>query len=761
MTLLLDHASSDFSVDTATLISPSEWDLSTPAPGELTGEAEPDASTDSTSIPVSVIGSNAAEKAGLRHPDQNEWVCLPLHEPDSAEVTSEYVVFVNHDLRGEIFIYGDGTGETDYIEADNFAVTRLARCLRFWHADYVPTAPPSYYSSPIASREDARNPLSSTSEAFFDALADFIETERETQRQQNIHRCRTASASQIRAEGGDAIPSLISRGHIQDTTYRFEVPETVLSDDRGNRSIQSIFGIYEDNEVLLTAPESAPDTFPVLARVTDITNLHIYLDLKTDAGNTPNVRSYLGHDPDIGIVSVLNPVPFEREAEAISTLRTDSRFGEVLTGAVPLTFTDSAAANSEQCDPQLNQDQGRAVEHALAADQLFCIHGPPGTGKTRTLVEIIRRAILAGREVLVCADSNRAVDNIVAGSSTSADADMRSLHAHAQHGGGEFILRRHNARRSRSELVQEEYANVRKRADVVASTNGSAASLDRMFDMVVIDEATQATLPSTCIPLSKADRAVLAGDHRQLPPYSASEEPPEVTLTTGTGFSLFEHLYAEDGVYEGIGIPLHTQYRMHRDIARFPNQSFYDNLLESGRAIDSLDDHPPIVGYDIGGSETISRNSTANPIEARLVAHLVEEFINSGVDPVEMGVITPYTAQKCEIEDVLDAASVDTAPIKVDTIDAFQGSENGVILISLVRSNPDGHIGFLGRPEDGPRRLNVALTRAQRFCGIIGDWRTLTRERDDHPKCSELYHDLRTHLDDTGRFRHVEPELIP
>src|SRR5699024_2348410 len=169
MTLLLDHASSDFSVDNATLISPSERDLATPKPGETAGGAEPNDGIDGTSIPVSVIGSNAAERSGLRHPDQDSWVCLPLHEPDSAEVTSEYVVFADHDLRGEVFIYGDGTDDTDHMAADSFAVTRLARRLRFWHADYVPIASPSYYSSPVTSREDARNPLSSTSEAFFDA----------------------------------------------------------------------------------------------------------------------------------------------------------------------------------------------------------------------------------------------------------------------------------------------------------------------------------------------------------------------------------------------------------------------------------------------------------------------------------------------------------------------------------------------------------------------------------------------------------------
>src|SRR5699024_12035503 len=140
----------------------------------------------------------------------------------------------------------DRTDDTDHTAADSCAVTRLARRLRSWHADYVPIASPSYYSSPVTSREDARNPLSSTSEAFFDALADFIETERETQRQQNIDRCRTASAAQIRAEGGDAIPSLISRGHVQDATYRFEVLERAVSDDRAGRPVQLMFGMYED-----------------------------------------------------------------------------------------------------------------------------------------------------------------------------------------------------------------------------------------------------------------------------------------------------------------------------------------------------------------------------------------------------------------------------------------------------------------------------------------------------------------------------------
>lgn len=84
-----------------------------------------------------------------------------------------------------------------------------------------------------------------------------------------------------------------------------------------------------------------------------------------------------------------------------------------------------------------------------------------------------------------------------------------------------------------------------------------------------------------------------------------------------------------------------------------------------------------------------------------------------------------------------------------------------MVFISLVRSNVEGRVGFLGRPENGPRRLNVAMTRAERFCAIIGDWRTLTYERDETDKCTDLYRSLRTHLDDTGCFRRVDPELVP
>ncbi|WP_200895622.1 AAA domain-containing protein [Halorubrum saccharovorum] len=181
---------------------------------------------------------------------------------------------------------------------------------------------------------------------------------------------------------------------------------------------------------------------------------------------------------------------------------------------------------SESFDDDLNQEQQLAVEYALLADELFCIHGPPGTGKTRTLVEIIRRAVDAGEDVLVCTDSNQALDNLVAGNSTQDDPDAGSLHAYGQCGTGEFTLDRVNAERSTHDVLRENYRDVAERAQVVAATNSSAATLAREFDLLVLDEATQSTCTASCIPLARVDRAVLAGDHQQLPPFTATEDPP-------------------------------------------------------------------------------------------------------------------------------------------------------------------------------------------------------------------------------------------
>lgn len=261
---------------------------------------------------------------------------------------------------------------------------------------------------------------------------------------------------------------------------------------------------------------------------------------------------------------------------------------------------------------------------------------------------------------------------------------------------------------------------------------------------------------ASCIPLSVADRMVLAGDHHQLPPFSSTEEPPESSY----GLSLFEHLYADGGVYEGVGIQLKTQYRMHQDIAYFSNREFYDQTLRNGRRIPPLDDQPPIEAYNVGGPVEVIDHSRANKNEAKLVVHLVDQLISeTALSPVDIGIITPYSAQVKLLNQRIADKIPNAESVEIDTIDSYQGSEKTAIILSLVRSNSDGEIGFLGRAIDGPRRLNVALTRGKRYTAVVGDLHTLRYDHDG--KQTDVYRNLTQFFEETGRIKDVDPELLP
>jgi len=743
MSLLFDHVIDRFDRENATLYSVTEGDLDASGP----------------SVPIEPVAAFASHHDALADPEE-DWTCIPLHGVEGAAPTGEFVAYTDHPLHGEVVVF-ERDGERDAVDIETFGETTLADRCRFWHSDFVPDQYPPGYDSPIDDSEPARNPRDR--ETLFEDLLAYVEREREAAREENRARARRHSAATIYRQGGDAVPQIEAVGE-DDGAYRFRVdlPPDLADARDGDWAffVESEFGIHEGNEVLLTdqAGEGGGggEAFPLGATVERIRGLNVWLAVDwtgvegaSAAGNA--LRNGTG---SYGLVALLNPVPFDRERAAVESLR-DHRLGDVLAGERPITFAHGGAADSERRDADLNQEQGMAVEHALLADDVFPVHGPPGTGKTRTLVEIVRRAAAAGESVLVCADSNQAVDNLLVGGSTPDDADDRSLHAYGQHGAGEFRLDRVKADHSASTVVRRAYGDVPGRADVMAATNNSAATLAREFDLLVLDEATQATCTASCIPLALADRVVLAGDHRQLPPYSATEDPPESSY----GDSLFEHCYADGGVYERVGLQLQTQYRMHRDVAYFPNRRFYDRTLRNGRSIEPLEDFPALEGYNVGGAVETVDHSKANPTEARLVVHLLEDLLAT-LPAAEVGVITPYAAQVDCIEAHLEARCEGNAGgVVVDTIDAFQGSERTAIVLSLVRSNADGDLGFLGRPADGPRRLNVALTRAKRYCAVVADWHTLRYETDG--KATDLYREFYRFFETTDRLRHVDPDFLP
>jgi hypothetical protein len=740
MSLLFEYAVDRFAVEQSSLCPVDEHSL------DASGET----------IPVRPIAEFAGHHDSLQHPSE-DWICIPLHEEDSAVLSDTFVAYTDHAVRGSLFLVRqDGAYET--VSADEFGTTNLARRLRFWHSDYLPETYPSGYDSPIDDREPPRESVDP--ESLLAGFHEYVEHEREATRKRNRERARERDARVIYEQNGGAIPSVACHGTADDGRYRFRV--TLDTADQTRRGgdwayfVENEFGLYEGNEVLIhiTGQTNADTAFPIAARIERIRGLNHWLSIDWgEIDETAAVGSALSSGGEFGISQLLNPVPFDRERDAIDALSDDALL-DVLAGQRPVTFSNEASARSSSFDDALNQEQELAVEYALLADDCFCIHGPPGTGKTRTLLEIVRRAVEAGEDVLVCADSNQAVDNLVAGGSTSDAADEQSLHAHAQFGTGEFTLDRVNAARSSNELVRTCYRDVGDRAEVVAATNSSAGTLAREFDLLVLDEATQATCIASCIPLARADRVVLAGDHRQLPPFSATEDAPE----TSDGLSLFEHLYADGGVFEGVGLQLKTQYRMHRDIAYFPNRAFYDRRLRNGRTVATLPDRPALQGFSVGGTVETIDHSKVNHTEARLVAHLVQD-LQTDVPLDEIGVITPYAAQVGRIRDLLADSITDGSAVTVDTIDSFQGSEKTAIVISLVRSNSDGEIGFLGRPEDGPRRLNVALTRARQYCAVVGDFHTLRYANER--KCESLYQDFHDYFTSTGRLKTVDPDFIP
>jgi predicted DNA helicase len=294
-------------------------------------------------------------------------------------------------------------------------------------------------------------------------------------------------------------------------------------------------------------------------------------------------------------------------------------------------------------------------------------------------------------------------------------------------------------------LEQEAIDEVLGAADVVCSTNATAGSdllQNHMFDTLVIDEATQATAPSCWIPMVHARRAILVGDHKQLPPTILNPEAAE----SGLQYTLFErlarHHETDPDAPDAIRSLLRTQYRMHETIMDFSSRRFYDDRLEADDSVrrhtlaglgvggeafpevrrDILDPDAPLVFVDTSGIDAPERqrsgsHSRENPTEAALVAALVQDLLAAGIDPSQVAVISPYDDQGDRVE-----GRIDVEGVEVDTVDGFQGREKEVVLVSLVRSNDEGQIGFL----DEPRRFNVALTRARRKVVILGDASTVT-----------------------------------
>jgi superfamily I DNA and/or RNA helicase len=475
------------------------------------------------------------------------------------------------------------------------------------------------------------------------------------------------------------------------------------------------------------------------------------------------------------------------------------RWREILTAQRTPQPADAKPLPGLAEDIRLNDPQREAVTRALAAEEVFLVHGPPGTGKTEVLAAIAEQEVRRGGSVLACAASNAAVDNLVmrllgrgldpvrlghparvhpsllehtlearaerhdrsrvaADLSNEARALLRRADRAARQ--GRAADRFAEARQARAEakrlfaearsLARGAEDDILGRATVICATL-TGLTWDRLrgrrFSLALCDEATQAVWPASVLALLLCDRAVLAGDQHQLPPTVISVE----AARGGLARTLYERLLDAHGA--SISTMLQVQYRMHAAIMRFPNDQLYGSRLVA---------HPSVVGHllkDLAGvrSEELTSSplcfvdtagkgwseespdgseSRRNPGEAERIVREIESLRSTGVRAEDIGVIAPYAAQVQLLRTLIPEDG-----IEIDTVDAFQGREKEAICVSLTRSNDSGELGFLA----DVRRMNVALTRARRRLFVVGDSATIG----GHP----FYAEFLTHVQAAGAWR--------
>jgi len=491
--------------------------------------------------------------------------------------------------------------------------------------------------------------------------------------------------------------------------------------------------------------------------------------------NSDNVPDWL-RDGKLGVNLLFDEGGYREMQKALKEVQSADTgrladLREILYGAKQASFKKGFDFQSVN----LNEGQNRALSQIFNAKDVAIIHGPPGTGKTTTLVNAIKEVVKTEKQVLVCAQSNAAVDlmvekldglgievlrighparltpEVIENSldvkiskhpffkelreirKRSDEYRKKGLKYKRNFGHEERMQRKmvmHEAKmlkgdadRIESQIIED----LVDRAQVVACTLvGSIHRLlqDRTFKSVFIDEASQALEPACWIAIKKAHRVIMAGDHLQLPPTIKSLQAAK----DGLANTLFEKAIR----HIGESVMLETQYRMHPDIMKFSGDHFYGGQLKTAEDVllrEKGNDIEHFVFIDTAGcgfAEKVKKEtlSTYNKEEADL---LVNHLSNNLSLDKSVGIIAPYKAQIELLRDLVmknPAFDAVRENIVVNTVDAFQGQERDVIYIGLTRSNEKNEIGFLKEY----RRMNVAMTRAKTQLVIIGDSSTLGRD---------------------------------
>lgn len=607
---------------------------------------------------------------------------------------------------------------------------------------------------------------------YFRRLLELLKIEREEDKQSYMRLIERSSVSERRASGlawypiairgqemsrGDYLTVEVERTTHQDLPHqlRFGMPAVLFSNhDPKKDRVEGVVSHQGGNRLKITL---RTDELPEWSR-----DGKLGIDLLFDDNSYDEMQNAV------------------KAADIAASSDQEGHLVRVLTGEKSPSFDTTIYPISL---PRLNASQQRAVQNILSAQEIAIVHGPPGTGKTTTLVQAIKALVKQeGKPVLVVAPSNTAVDllteklseeglnvlrvgnpvrvserlsALTLDSKMASHASIKDIKALKKQA-NEFKNMAHKYKRhfgkaereqrkalfDEAHRIMKDVANIEQYVidDLLTKTQVVTATLvgsnhftvrNMKYRTVVIDEAGQALEPACWIPILKADKVVLAGDHLQLPPTIKSEDAAKGGLST----TLLEKCVA---LHPESVVLLEEQYRMNEAIMGYSSKVFYQSKLKAHESVATrllFPEAPPLAFIDTAGcgfDEKLEGTSSTNPEEAAfLFKHLTQlaaEFTAVYPKPEDfpsIAIISPYKEQINILKDQL-AHAPELKPhldkIAVNTIDSFQGQERDVVYISMTRSNTEGQIGFLA----DIRRMNVAMTRARKKLVVIGDSATLS-----------------------------------
>ncbi|KAM4618002.1 DNA-binding protein SMUBP-2 isoform 1-T2 [Discoglossus pictus] len=591
--------------------------------------------------------------------------------------------------------------------------------------------------------------------------------------------------------------SLYGRLLVTFTPRKYDSEAVLPSNNFGSGDI---VGIYDSNST------TEPIATGIVAGITQK-----LVNVALDESQNDNLN--LGTESTYRLLKLANDVTYKRIKKALTAL------GQYHSGPasslIDVLFFSSEPSSTSQSrplefhNPSLDDSQKEAVAFSLSQREISIIHGPPGTGKTTTIVEIILQAVKQGLKILCCAPSNVAVDNLVERLAQYKVKILRLGHpARLQeslqhHSLDAALARSDNAQivadirkdidqmfaKMRKQQHKEEKGNFKyeikalrkelkereeaamvetlKNANVILATN-TGASLDgplkllpdNYFDLVVIDECAQALEASCWISLLNGKKCILAGDHKQLPPTIISHK----AAANGLSLSLMERVIEKFG--DAVVKMLTVQYRMHHFIMDWASQAMYKGKLVAHSSVEQhlLKDLPgvssteetsiPLLLIDTAHCglfeiEVEEEQSKGNPGEVRLVDLHIQALANAGVKARDIAVIAPYNLQVDMLRQCLRHRYPD---LEIKSVDGFQGREKEAVILSFVRSNKKGEVGFLA--ED--RRINVAVTRARRHVAVICDSHTVG----NHTFLKDLVTYFNEHGEVRTAFEYLE-DIVP